>query len=349
MKKRVLYVSTLILYLLIACTIVSQKIEVEMHTQVEASIRRYTGYVGNPFSISLDALFEDEEGMHLYELVEGTGWQSGQCAQEIPTSVWQMNYRTVSIPNAGRNYILVESASRLLRDGEEVEIVEVPGRGRDYVPFTDQYLVCYPEGVPEDFILPEASEIVAKSDTALLLDMGDIILPFFEQRAKQLSDSMEYENCRVFSMTEVEDFLEQLPRAAVLGVYLLLPILIWMCSGLMIREPSRYKELLLINVGITLFFFLCAIGMLGQIDFPASLMPIDNIFDISHYVQEFELIVKAQSTLNITEKAVAVRLTEVKNVIACILSVGMFAGVVLSAAEFFVVKKTAKSWSGAIN
>lgn len=297
MKKKVIYVFSLILYLLIVSTILSQKIEVEMCTQVEISERKYTGHVGAAFSVSTDALFVDEEGEHLYEIVDGSGWESGSRIQEISDSVWSMgNYGKLSLPN-GRSYCLVESASRQPVEGEMALIVKIPGRTKDYVPFTDQYLVYYPGGVPEDFVLPDDSQIIAQSDTAVLLDMSDIVYPFFEQRAKHLSASMENENCRVFSMTEVETFLEQLPKVVALAVCLLLPVVIWIFSGVMVREAFRYKKLLLVNVGIAVIFLCVAIGILGQIDFPASLMPIDNIFDGAHYAQEFSMIEAAQSSL----------------------------------------------------
>ncbi len=339
MKKSVLYVFALVLYLLLVCTIVSQKIEVEMQTQVEVSERNFVGRMSGSFSASKDALFVDEDGLHLYEVVQGTGWKSGACAKEVSRETWSFSdEKRITIPN-GRSYTIVESASRMPLEGSRVEVVKVPGRTKDYVPFADQYLVCYTEGVPGDFDLPEKSKIVAKSDMALLLDMEDIIFPFFERRAKQLSDSMEYDNCRVFSMTAVEAFLEQLPRVAVLGVYLFLPIVLWLCSGIMVKEPAKYKELLWINAGITLFFLAGAGVMLGQIDFPASLLPTNNIFDVSYYRQEFQIIMAAQRSLGLEGQTVEVLLTDVKKVVACILGIGMFAGVVLSAMELSFATK----------
>lgn len=336
MKKKVLYVFVLVLYLLIACTLVSQKIEIEMCTQVEVSQRNFTGYVGGEFSASADALFVDGEGRHLYEVTEGTGWTKGLCVKEIPTMVWRMNGTgKVTIPN-GRSYSIVESASRMPVEGEPVVVVKVPGRTKDYVPFTDQYLVCYAESVPSDFVLPEHSKIVAQSDTELLLDMADIIFPFFEHRAKPLSDSLESEECRVFSMTEVENFLEQLPRVAVLSVYLFLPIGLWLCSGIVIKEPAKYKDILWINTGITMFFLAGAVVMLGRIDLPASLLPASNIFDVSHYEQEFQMIMEAQRSLKMEGQMIEVLLSEVKKVVACILGIGMFAGFILSAMELFI-------------
>ncbi|MBQ8280196.1 MAG: hypothetical protein IJZ23_10175 [Roseburia sp.] len=343
MKKNVIYIFSLILYLLIACTIVSQKIELEMCTQVEVSERRYTGRGGGTFSSSTDVLFEDEEGQHLYEIVEGSGWKSGQRIGEISTSIWSGDgYGKLSIPN-GRSYTLVESASRAPEEGAAVLIVEVPGRTRFYVPLSDRYLVCYPDGVPEEFVLPENSSVISKSDTAVLLDMSDIIYPFFEHRAKKLSISFEGDDCRIFSMTEIESFLEQLPKVAVLGVYLFLPVFIWMCSGMLIKESAKYRELLLLNAGMVVIFLLTTMGVLEQIDFPASLLPVDSIFDVSYYVQEFSLIREAQSSLKEPSQTVAMLLPEVKKVVACIIGVGMLAGIALCVGELFLVSRVRNS------
>lgn len=339
MKKKVLYVFTLVLYLLLVCTLVSQKIEAEMQTQAEVSERRFVGRMSAPFSASKDTLFADEDGLHLYEVVEGRGWQNGTCAKEVSRETWSFSdEKRISIPN-GRSYTIVESASRMPIEGSRIAVVKVPGRTKDYVPLTDLYLVCYTEGVPGDFALPENSKIAAKSDMALLLDMGDVIFPFFEHRAKQLSDSMEYEECRVFSMTEIGIFLEQLPRVAALGIYIVLPIWLWICSGMMIKEHTKYKDLLLMNAGITMIFLLCGVRMLEQIDFPASLMPTDNIFDLSHYLREVGMIIEAQNSLKINGRSVAVLLAEVKSVIMYISCVGMFIGFVLSGIEVFIVTR----------
>lgn len=339
MKKKVLYVFSLVLYLLVTCTFLSQKIETEMYIQAEVSERKPIGHIGGSFNASPDALFEDEDGQHLYEVVESDGWKSGVCIKEIPDSVWGTSaYGKVTFPN-DRSYYLVESASRMPKEGEMVMIVKSPARTTKYVPFTDQYLVYYPEGVPEDFVLPENSQIISQSENAVLLDMGDIVFPFFEQKAKQMSTSLENEECRVFSMTEVEEFLEQLPRVAVLITFLLFPVLIWICSGVMVKNASANRDLLLVNVGITVIFFVMMLSMLGQIDFPASLLPADNIFDMTYYIQEFSTIIEAQEALGVAAQGVKLLLPEVRKIVACIWGVGIIASMAVSAVELFIIKK----------
>lgn len=341
MKKNVLYMFSLILYLLIICTMLSKKIETEMYTQVEVSYRSYTGHIGEPFSSSTDVLFEDEEGLHLYELAECSGWYDGYCIQELPSTLWYFDDNTgkIKLPN-GRNYILVESASRFPKEGSAVVVVDIPKRTINYVPFTDKYLVYYPDGVPKKFILPENSKIIEQSDTAVLLDMEDITYPFFEHTARQLSVSMSDENCRVFSLTEAEVFLKQLPLLAVIAIFLVLPVLIWMCSGVLVRQANRYRRLLITNIGFVAISILGAIGILRKIDFPASFMPDSSIFDFSHYMREFAFITNAQSSLEGSGQTIALLIEEIKNESAIVLGIGGFACMVVIVFEIVMARIT---------
>ena len=80
MKRRSLCVICLVLYILISCTILSLKIEKEMLTQVEVLKIKDNGMWGQSVSLPQTVLFEDTKGKHLYELIEGSGWESA-CAR----------------------------------------------------------------------------------------------------------------------------------------------------------------------------------------------------------------------------------------------------------------------------
>lgn len=69
MKRRVLCVISLVLYILIACTILSLQIGKEMLTQVEVLKVKDDGMWGQSVSIPQTVLFEDASGKHLYEPV----------------------------------------------------------------------------------------------------------------------------------------------------------------------------------------------------------------------------------------------------------------------------------------
>ena len=100
MKRRSLCVICLVLYILISCTILSLKIEKEMLTQVEILKIKDNGMWGQSVSISQTALFEDAKGKHLYELVEGSGWESGLRVREIPQDSYELDYEkgTIRLP-----------------------------------------------------------------------------------------------------------------------------------------------------------------------------------------------------------------------------------------------------------
>lgn len=68
---------SLILFLLIFCAFLSMKIEAEMQTQVEVkSIIASKSYFSN-IELPISVLFKDESHTHLYEVVQGTGWEGG--------------------------------------------------------------------------------------------------------------------------------------------------------------------------------------------------------------------------------------------------------------------------------
>lgn len=315
MKKKILYVFVLVFYVLVVCTFLSEKIETEMYTQVEVSERKIIGHGVNTYSSSAEVLFSDEEGYHLYEVTEGKGWQAKQVIREIPTNIWGWESDTkITLPGR-KNYILVESASRMPVEGYGVEIVKRLAKTKDYVPETDQYLVVYPDGAAE------------------FLEIEDAEYPFMEHRAKQLSGDSKAKDGRIFSMTELEDFVEQLPRVAVLAIYLIFPIAIWVVSYPMLAASDKYGGVLCLNLIMTAGFLLGSVRMLGQIDFPASLMPTDSIFDFLHYQQEFAIIRNAQASLGMENNNLVGMLTAANARMAGIVGVGIVAMVIFTIME----------------
>ena len=87
-----------------------------------------------------------------------------------------------------------------------------------------------------------------------------------------------------YSLTEAEEFLSQLPRLALVPALLLLGFEFW-GWGCLQRRGIVWVNIL--AAGITL----AAIALiLSRIDLPASLLPGGNIFDFSHYTEEFSLM-----------------------------------------------------------
>ena len=96
MKKQALCFGSLILYILIACTIVSAWIEATMMTQVEQGpVNTKAAHEAVTRELPPRSLFADQEGLHLYEIYDGTGWESGKRIREV--SGWSLTSECVSV------------------------------------------------------------------------------------------------------------------------------------------------------------------------------------------------------------------------------------------------------------
>lgn len=287
MKKSVLCIFSLILYLLAVCTMLSQKIETEMATRVQISVRTAAGSA-SPTNQPTRVLFSDGEGDHLYEVMEGTGWSPGLRIHEIPEERWKVGYQRggsyVEI-NGGSDYRFVESASRQPPDGKRAVIVE------EFETVHDQYLYFYPEGMPAEYELPENAELAARSGNALLMNMEQGSLPFFQHTAKKLTASTEKAD-RAFSLTEVRQFLGELPCAAMVSMTLIAGIAFWGAACLFGIRGDR-KAFIWINAVFMLTSLVLMAFTLRDIELPASMLPADNIFDWRYYREELSLIFSA--------------------------------------------------------
>ena len=122
MKKQALCFGSLILYILIACTIVSAWIEATMMTQVEQGpVNTKAAHEAVTRELPLRSLFADQEGLHLYEIYDGTGWESGKRIREV--SGWSLTGECVSI-SGFPDTAYVFSATRQPKAGEQVLVLE---------------------------------------------------------------------------------------------------------------------------------------------------------------------------------------------------------------------------------
>lgn len=284
MKRKVLCVFSLILFLLIFCTFLSMKIEVEMLTQVEVkTIKASKTYFGN-IELPISVLFKDEYQTHLYEVVEGTGWESGMRIQEIASQQYLVSEENQLVTmSPGNDYTFVLTASRQPNYGELVEIVE------DIETAPDTYLVYYPNGVPEYESLPAQTALLSQSENTLLLSVEEATFPFFEHRAKNVLTPIGDSGMRVFSLSEAEDFLNQLPLLTMLALLLVVPVMFWAASCIF-SCWDRSRAAVLLNA-VLIALALCALPqLLERIDLPASLLPGGNILDWKYYEEEFSLL-----------------------------------------------------------
>jgi len=270
MKKQALCFGSLILYILIACTIVSAWIEATMMTQVEQGpVNTKAAHEAVTRELPLRSLFADQEGLHLYEIYDGTGWESGKRIREV--SGWSLTGECVSI-SGFPDTAYVFSATRQPRAGEEVSLLESQERG------DDTYLLIFEGELPKDAQLPLETVGFEVKGNAALMEMQSFPVPFMEQRAKTASELTVFAE-RIFSLGDTEQFLNQLPRIAG-GAAVLLAGLVFLIAAW--RMPKA--GLLRCVNGALAALCLCLLpGTLSKILLPGSLLPEENIFALSHY------------------------------------------------------------------
>ena len=129
MKRNAAYIFTLILYLLIACTILSAKIEEEMQTQVITTDYPVEKNKSGNIQVSMNYLYQDANGgTHLFYVEEGTRWVRGNVSKELSpmeyTAGKDANMQPVVFVSANRDWSFVAVASRFPLDGRGVEICD---------------------------------------------------------------------------------------------------------------------------------------------------------------------------------------------------------------------------------
>ena len=270
MRKKALCFFTVVLYVLAACTVLSHWIEETMMTRVELGpVNTKAAHTFVLRELPERALFRDERGLHLYEVYDGTGWESGKRIREV--SGWSLTGECVSV-SGFPDTPYVFSATRQPKDGEEVSLLESQERG------DDTYLLIFEGELPKDAQLPlEAVGFEVKGNAALM-EMRSFPVPFMEQRAKTASELTGFTE-RIFSLGDTEQFLNQLPRIAG-GAAVLLAGLVFLIAAW--RMPKA--GLLRCVNGALATLCLCLLpGTLSKILLPGSLLPEENVFALSHY------------------------------------------------------------------
>lgn len=282
MKKKVLRFFSLVLYLLIACTLLSGKIQEEMMIQVEVSpVNTKAPHKQITRELSTRMIFTDETGDHVYEVVDGTGWENGLRIREV--DIWFINaYGSVSIPGYPDS-LYVTSATRQPQPGEQVQILENSEQA------DDRYLAIYPGSPPEALLPLSGMADTARSSQALLLTMTDAVRPFMEHRAKGMSADTKCAS-RIFSLTEVKQFLEQLPSVAAVLLLLAAGLVFWAHACCVSIHFAEKKVLLAIDATLILAVLFLMKHVLDGIDLPASLLPEENILRLACYRDELSLI-----------------------------------------------------------
>lgn len=287
MKRRCLCIIALTLYILTACTMLSLKIEKEMLTQVEVLEVKDKGVSGMPASVPQTAFFRDANGRHLFELIEGSGWESGLRVQEIPRDVISTSEDgSKALLPGGSDYCFITTASRQPVVGELVEIVEAG----TMQPALDQLLIVYPEGIPEGLEIPADMNVLDQSGNSILVQVESTDPAFFEHKQMGKYPSMAGKNWRIFSMNTAESFWSQLPLVAVIAGILLCFVLLWFFFCCVCTRAERFGRAFLPAIAASLVSFAALQILLSRIDLPSAMLPDVNILHMSHYADELSLM-----------------------------------------------------------
>lgn len=290
MKRRILCVICLLLYILAACTILSLKIEPEMIIPVDVQeikgANTQKAYIELPMTVLFDRL--------LYEVVEGTGWDSGPHVQLISYTEYTIDDENEKVLlDTGVDRLLITSASREPVNGE---LVEVLPKKQDKK--SDQFLFIYPNRIPHDMTISRKLEVIEKSRTAILAVKEETDVTFLEHQQKGQFAKMAGEEWRIFSMDDLTAFWKQVPFVVQIMLFLIGIILLWVVCFAVSTRTARPGWLFAYSGSLSVLSLLGIQYNLNRIDFPSSMLPDASILHLNHYIYEQKLISQALETIS---------------------------------------------------
>lgn len=269
MKKKALLIFILIFWMVGACTFLSIKVEEEMIPQV-ISVEPDRGFSSDP-TLPGDCLVEDENGPHLYQIYEGTGWEAGTRVTEVK-NWFPMDDKIIPSSAWGE---FVHYSSKPLREGEIAEVI----RRSDKVE--DHWLAVFPEGEAPDIDpdnLPKGVEFEEGNSNALQFYVENDESPFISGRAK--GRMPELYGATVYSFNDMYQLLDNFTGLGQLLGILAAVLVLWIFSCVLAREARLNRWFLCANLAIGLILLACVPLVLGKIDLPSSLLPRERITDI---------------------------------------------------------------------
>lgn len=295
MKPRVLRIFSLVLYVLCACTILSWKIETEQMVEIQFELRA-TEESRTDTDVPLNAIFTDETGDHLYEVVDGTGWETGLRIREFDPETWSVwsnpNRQPYARIQGGFDYKVVTSAARQPWPGEKARLVT------DFETVEDTYLALYPDGMSQPVELPSSLSLLAQSDHGLLVACETGQRPFMPPAVKATSGTIS-EARRIVSLTEAETFLRGLPYAATAPVLLLFGLVLWAVTCCLSLRPAHTRGLVWLNVALIAASLAALYGCMAAFDLPTSMLPPQGLFHWHYYTEEYSQILAALEDMGV--------------------------------------------------
>ncbi len=289
MKKRTVWICALVIYLLVVCLILSWKIDNEMQNQVIIRPITVTEKSTGVFSLSVDCLFPEYPATALFRLSPGTGWHDGLRVSRLEPQEYRVDPVLGSVEVlTTKDMQVIRHAAHYPRPGEKARVVQQSSR-------EDEYLLLYQRFMPP-WADTEGFFLMAENETARLLSVADGGDPFMEDQAQERLNKMEFAFWRIYSLRDVERFLEALPMlagvAAILWAMLVLGV--QCCAA---AENPEQRRTLRYNAGLEALLMLALTLLLGHICLPNSLLPKDSILNFRFYARELDTILKALGQL----------------------------------------------------
>lgn len=141
MKRKTILIGLLCLWLLIFCTLFSAWNQEQMQLLVVVDSSS-----NGTNRVSLDCLNYDENGRHLYTVVEKTGWSSGLQAHEVSPENYQVNDTSLTLYDFGEPILY---SSKPPQDGDDVRMVSSQ-------TISDVFLIVRSDGATETVEMPSA-------------------------------------------------------------------------------------------------------------------------------------------------------------------------------------------------
>lgn len=257
MRRHIVFVFIFIFWGLAVCTVLSEKIEEQMTAEV--FVQRAEDY-----SLPLDALFWDEEGQHLYKVVNGEGWEAGKRVNEVNRGNFWLNEDRIGVNDSHADYI--RYASKEISPWELVEMMPLY------------------EGGPEDYLVIEA-------DDARIVSVEEGLKPFMQEAIKVELGLPE--ESTVYNLNDVKSFFGNFPILGGIVALLLASIILWTYSWRCSRELRKNRVLLGANVLVSVGMFWGFQKLVQKLEFPSSLLPQKNILRFGYYKNQFIEIFEA--------------------------------------------------------
>ncbi len=282
MKRNVICIFSLVLWCLLGCTVLSEKIEEQMTVSNVAVELEETYLEGGVVQMTLpgDCLISDENGLHLYRTEKGEGWDTGNRLREIePEMYWYDEEQNMIIyPSGYAGDRFVRYVSRPVSEGELAQTCYPRAGGEDC------YLVVNPGDVDPSLETWETASVTEEREGMLLVTLNGK-QPFLESQAR--SELGFARDTRVYSLGDIRNFFGSFPLLAGIAAVFLGTVLLWGYSLMLVKDLQKNRWRLLAHgvTGAVLFGIFTM--LVERIQLPSSLLPPDNILNMEYYAEEF--------------------------------------------------------------